>query len=233
MQTIGLFKPLQQGTMSKCLLLLLLLISQRAFTQHFEISVYGNYVFNDHVNAYQSNTSYYDGQVKGGFLWGAGLEYRFVKKYGLELMYMRMKTNAPIEFYDVVPKFVNYNLTVNYIMLAGMRTIAVRNEKVEPYFGLLGGACIADLYNPDKGSSSTKTKFALGARGGAIFWVSKQIGLKVQAQYISIPQSIGGGFYFGTGGTGTALTTYSTMNQFALGGGVTFKIGKAKPSAGK
>jgi len=39
-------------------------------------------------------------------------------------------------------------------------------------------------------------------------------------------QSVGDGFYFGTGGAGAGVSTYSSMLQFALRGGLTFKLGK-------
>ena len=39
-------------------------------------------------------------------------------------------------------------------------------------------------------------------------------------------QSIGGGFYFGTGGTGAGVTTYSTFFQFGFTGGLVFKFNK-------
>ena len=39
-------------------------------------------------------------------------------------------------------------------------------------------------------------------------------------------QGFGGGAYFGTGGAGFALSSYSSIYQFGLGGGLTFKLGK-------
>jgi hypothetical protein len=48
----------------------------------------------------------------------------------------------------------------------------------------------------------------------------------LQAQLLSAVQSVGGGFFFGTGGSGAAVTANSSMYQFELGGGLVFKMGK-------
>jgi hypothetical protein len=50
-------------------------------------------------------------------------------------------------------------------------------------------------------------------------------------QLLSIPQGAGGELYFGTGGAGAGVSTYSTMMQFALGGGLTFKLGQQHPAS--
>jgi len=43
---------------------------------------------------------------------------------------------------------------------------------------------------------------------------------------LSAVQSFGGGLYFGTGGAGAGVTGYSTMYQWVLGGGLTYKLGQ-------
>ena len=46
-----------------------------AHAQEIRLNGFAGYVFDDRVDAYASNTSYYEGTVKGGFRWGAELEY--------------------------------------------------------------------------------------------------------------------------------------------------------------
>jgi len=41
---------------------------------------------------------------------------------------------------------------------------------------------------------------------------------------LSAVQSLGGSFYFGTGGSGAGVSAYSTMYQWGLGGGLTLKL---------
>jgi hypothetical protein len=219
--------------MKKTCFVLLAVISfaSATYSQNVRLNVYGNYVFDDKVdNSYTYNTlGYFSGTVKGGFLWGAGLEFRLHDAYGLELLYQRLDTHAPVEYYDnsaVVDhlKHADIDLSVNYIMVSGVRSFHA-NEKVEPYGGFMLGMAITDANNPETNNSNSSTKFAWGARLGTNIWASDRIGIKLQMLFLSVPQGSGGGLYFGTGGAGVGVTTYSTVFQFGLGGGLTFKLG--------
>ncbi len=122
-------------------------------------------------------------------------------------------------------KNANVNLGVNYIMVGGMRSMQRPGSKAEPYGGFLLGMAIINADNPETGTSSNATKFAWGLRLGTNIWASDRVGIKLQMQLLSVPQGAGGGLYFGTGGAGAGITTYSTILQFALGGGLVFKLG--------
>ena len=199
--------------------LLLLLFISAAHAQKARLNAYGSYIFDDHVdNGYSYNSQgYFDGTVKGGFMWGAGLEFRLHDYYGLELLYQRLDTHAPIAYYpyyntgiiDDGVQNATVDLGVNYIMVAGTRSMQRPGSKVEPYGGLMLGMAIINADATEKhidGSetpiSSNATKFAWGARFGTNIWASDRVGLKLQAQFISVPQGAGGGLYFGTGGAG-------------------------------
>ena len=84
---------------------------------------------------------------------------------------------------------------------------------------------VFNVENPETGDFGSATKFAWGLRLGSNIWVSEKIGLKIQAQLLSATQSMGGGLYFGTGGAGAGVSTYSSYYQFNLGGGLVFKLG--------
>lgn len=203
-------------------------IYSAAMSQSLRLNVYGNYAFDDHVDSYYSNSSYYNGKVKGGFLWGAGAEYHFNETNSIELLYLRQDTKAPMDYYNIIPKHTDFDLAMNYILLGGTRNFVLQNKKLEPFAGLMAGIGIADLKNPDNNNSNSITKFAWGIRGGINLWGSDKVGVKLQAQLLSVPQSVGGGFYFGTGGAGAGISTYSSIYQFALGGGLVFKLGSMK-----
>ena len=212
-------------------LLSFLVFTSLAYAQNnsVRLNAYGSYVFDDKIDSYYSNTSYYNGKIKGGFMWGGGLEFRFHDYYGLELMYQRLDTHAPIEYYDnsgINPgvKTTNMKVGINYILAGGARSMHP-NAKTEPYGGFLLGMAIIDSKNTETDQSASATKFALGARIGVNIWASERVGIKLQTQLLSVPQGAGGGIYFGTGGAGVGVSTYSSMLQFVLGGGLTFKLG--------
>lgn len=197
------------------------------------LNLYGGYVFDDAFDSYYDNTNFYDGKIKGGFQWGGGIEYMLRPEYGIEILYIRQDTHAPTTYakgtaVPVVVEQTDFDLAMNYIMLGGSRHIVAGNGKVEGFGGLMAGMVIAELKNPDNGREDSAEKFAWGLRAGGIFWASEKAGIKLQAQLLSAVQSMGGGFYFGTGGAGVGVGSYSTIYQFTLGGGLVFKLGGNK-----
>ena len=204
-----------------------LALGHAAYAQKTRLNLYGAYVFDDKFDSYYSSSSYYQGKIKGGFQWGGGIEYSLRPEYGIEVLYLRQTTHAPTTYASSIgtTRETDFDLGLNYIMLAGSRRAFASNEKVEGYGGLMLGMLIADLKDPDSGRSASATKFAWGLRLGATVWATESVGIKLQAQLLSAVQSAGGGFYFGTGGAGAGVSTYSTIYQFSLGGGLACKVG--------
>jgi len=199
-----------------------------AFTPGLRLNVYTLYAFDDNVDSYYSSTDYYNGTIEGGFQWGGGLEYMMVPQQGVELSYLRLDSNAPMEYYDFSSNRVrntDFDIATNYILLGSNRYFGT-NPKVEPYGGLQAGMAIFNVNNPDNGNSQNSTKFAWGAKLGVNIWASEKVGIKMQTGLVSAVQSAGGGLYFGTGGAGAGVSTYSTFYQFYIGGGLTFDMSK-------
>jgi hypothetical protein len=196
-----------------------------AFTLHLRLNAYTFYAFDDNVDSYYSTTDYYNGTIKGGFQWGGGLEYMMIPGQSIELSYLRLDTEAPMEYYDNRIKNTTFDVATNYILIGSNRYFGM-NPKVEPYAGLQAGMGIFNVANPDNGNSGNSTKFAWGAKLGLNIWASEKVGIKIQAGLNSAVQSAGGGLYFGTGGVGAGVSTYSTFYQFFVGGGLTFNMSK-------
>ena len=95
------------------------------------------------------------------------------------------------------------------------------------------GVALINSKDPADNRSKSSTNFAWQLRGGAIIWATEKVGVKLQAQLQSAVQSVGGGVYFGTGGAGAGVSTFSTLLQFGLGGGLVFNFDKsaAKPAS--
>jgi len=194
------------------------------YAQGLRLNGYAGYVFDDSFDTYYSSNSYLRGKIKGGLQWGLGLEYMVQPEYGIELMYFRQDTEAPVSYYYNGDLDRVIQLGVNYIMLGGVRYMPL-NDVIEGYGGFMAGVSIYDNKEPLTSEPHSVTKFAWGLRLGANIWVSERFGLKVQTQLLSSVQAFGGGFYFGSGGGGAGVTGYSTLWQFGLGGGVVIKVG--------
>jgi opacity protein-like surface antigen len=206
--------------------LLVGLVSQ---AQHIRLNGYTSYVFDDKVDGYYDANNNYAGTIKGGFLWGAGIEFSPRPFYGIELSYLRQDSHLPdFTYYDGGRKrTTNLKFANNWIMIGGLRYFPTHSERVEPYVGGQLGIALINTDNPLNGVSNSYTKFAWGFKGGANIWLTDKVALKLQAQLLSAVQALGGGFYLGTGGAGVGVSSYSSLLQFNLGGGLSFKLGNA------
>jgi opacity protein-like surface antigen len=213
--------------MKKLIFLSICLISITASAQSFKLNGYANYVFDDQVDSYYDNSSYFDGKIKGGFQWGVGAQYNFKEFYGLEITYYNHSTSA-LANYQVpgTPAIKNgsFDVTLNWLMLNGVREMRQPGGKFEAFGGLGLGACFINTTNNQTGNSKSSTNFAWQLRGGGNIWVSEKVAIKLNVQLQSAVQSVGGGFYLGTGGAGAGVSSYSSLLQFGLGGGVVFKL---------
>ena len=80
---------------------------------------------------YYSNNSYFDGSRNGGFQYGGGLEVMLHPSYGVELLYLRLDSDAPMYYWGAVAEeFQTLNVAHNYIMLGFNRYMEV-NSKLE------------------------------------------------------------------------------------------------------
>lgn len=194
-----------------------------------KLNTYSAYAFDDKVDSYYDNDEYYNGKIIGGFQWGVGLEYMIHRYYGLELSWMQQNTTAPMTYQGgtfATVKFTEFDLSSNYILIGGNRYFPVKNSMIEPYFGMGLGMSLMNLKNPETGKKTNKEFFAWSIKGGTNIFFTEKVGLKLQAQLLSSVQSVGGGFYFGTGGAGAGLSSYSSILQICLGGGLVFKLGQ-------
>lgn len=201
------------------------MVVQQSFEPHLRVNGFTLYAFDDRVDSYYSSSEYFNGKIKGGFQWGGGLEYMMAPVQSIEISYLRLDSNAPIEYYDQGIQFTDFDVATNYILVGSNRYFPT-GGKIEPYAGAQLGVGIISVSNPENRRSDTATKFAWGLKAGLNIWASDNVGLKIQTGLNSIVQGAGGGFYFGPGGGGIGVNTYSTFYQFYIGGGLTFSTGK-------
>ena len=208
---------------------LLMTIAFVAFGQKgARLNFYSAYVFDDGFDVVNDANTYYNGTVKGGYQWGAGLEYLFNPQSSAEILYQHRSTTVPATFKfgsGTQARTENFDLKHDFIMLSGDGHFAKHGGKAEGYAGLMAGVLISNLEAPSLGKSSNNTNFAWGGRLGTNIWFSPKLGLKLQAQILSASRATGGDYYWSWYGP-IYLTTYSTLWQFGLGGGLTLKMGK-------
>ena len=144
---------------------------------------------------------------------------------GIELCYLRQDSHVPTTYYALGEQFTNFKLSSNFVLLNGTQYLQKPGSKVDGFLGWMIGANFLSASNPDNGYGGNATKFAWGIRGGGDIWITPTVAFKIQLQLLSTVQGAGGGLYFGTGGAGVGVSTYSSMLQFGIGGGLVFKLG--------
>jgi hypothetical protein len=174
--------------------------------------------FESYTFADKFDTEYGTGKIQDGFQWGVGLEFGLAETAAVELIYQNIKTDVS---YQGVDKRYEGVTGINYAMLGGTK-YAPLNDKISGFGSLDIGAAWS---NPDASlSSESVTKFAWGGRLGVRVQTSEKVSLRLHAQLLSPVQWAGGGFYFGTGGSGAGVSTGSTIYQFNLGGSLNYRL---------
>jgi hypothetical protein len=208
-----------------------LLVSAATMTtmmgQHARLNFYAAYTFDDGFDVVNDANTYYNGTVKAGVQYGGGLEYMFSHQSSAELLYLHRSTTVPANFKfgsGTQTRKETFDLKHDFIMLSGDGHFG-SGGKAEGYAGVMAGVLLSHLEAPSLGKSSSNTNFAWGGRVGTNVWFSPKMGLKLQAMILSASRATGGDYYWSWYGP-IYLTTYSTLWQFSLGGGLTFKLGK-------
>ena len=206
---------------------LLFIVASASAQSKLRLNGYASYVFNDGFDEANDVNTYFRGKVNGGLQWGGGLEFFTNPYYSLELMYLNKSTTAPVDFragLTTQARHEDFDVSLNYILLAGNRFKPMSNGKVEGFGGLMMGVLISDVKSPSTGESGSNTNFAWGGRLGANIWLSDRIGLRLTTQILASTKATGGDLYFSYYGP-IVLEDYTTLWQYGLGGGLTFRLG--------
>jgi opacity protein-like surface antigen len=193
---------------------IILLLAITAWAQPtVTLLTFESYTFSD-----KFDTEYGTGKIQDGFQWGAGLEFSLAETVAFELIYQNIKTDV---YYQGIDDRYDGKVGINYALLGG--------TKYAPLNDIISGFGSVDLgvawSNPDESlQSESVTKFAIGGRLGVRIMASEKVSLRIHGQLLSPVQWAGGGFYFGTGGSGAGVSTGSTIYQFNVGGSLNYRL---------
>lgn len=169
------------------------------------------------------------GNLVGAMHYGGSIEYSISKmasRYSertVELSYQGASQDLERLTYQNYQK-QTMNVGTNYVTL-GVNNYAGRSRKFMGY----GGFNLGIGWMEDKDSdNSSGVNFAWGLKAGARAMFNEKVGLKLYAQINSIVGGVGGGLYFGSGGASAGISTYASVTQFGLGGGLTVGLGGSK-----
>ena len=205
---------------------MLLAIASSVYGQKLRLNSYGSYVFDGSYHIYYENGDYYKGIINPGLQLGFGMEYLVTPNYGVEFSNLRRYTHVFPEG-DISSDRRSADLMFNYFLLGINAYPQTHSERLQAF----GGASMGVIVQSASGTNSnimtrSITKFAWAAKVGGIFWASSQVGVKLQAQWLSSLQFKNGIVNFDVHGIGNGPVAYTIANQLELGTGFIIKLGK-------
>ena len=169
------------------------------------------------------------GRISDALSYGGSIKFNVNRSFGFEVLYNHMNTTAGLYYYgSEAPAAQPYNMKLDYIMAGPIASFTIPNTTVRPFVGALLGAAIM---TPDASSGYQQdTRFAVGMQLGTNIYFSPRIGIQLKAQLLSPVDDAGGSIFFSNYGSGGGLSTYSSVYQFSLSGGLIIGLGRVLPS---
>jgi hypothetical protein len=213
--------------MRKIILILpvLVLLSARTFAQTaVELIPTAGYTFADRNNFYNTY-----GRIGDGLSFGGSIKFNATRNFGFEVMYSHLGTNNGLYYYGPDHLAIQqYNLNFDYIMAGPIGSFTIPYSTVRPFIGALLGAAVM---TPEMNSGYAQdTRFAVGFQLGTNIYMSPRVGIQLKAQVLSPVESAGGDIFFSNYGGGGGISTYSSVYQFSLSGGLIIGLGRVLPS---
>ncbi|HXB91076.1 MAG TPA: hypothetical protein VNU72_02255 [Puia sp.] len=203
----------------------ILLLSARSFAQtSVELIPSFGYTFADRNDYYSTY-----GRIADGASYGGSIKFNINRSVGIEVLYSHMNTTSGLYSYgpDHTPLSLT-NMSFDYIMAGPVQSFNIPNSTVRPFIGAMLGAAI--LTPAANSGYSQDTRFAAGFQLGTNIYVSPRVGIQLKAQLLSPVDGAGGSFFVSNYGGGAGISTYSSIYQFSLGGGLIIGLGKVLPA---
>ena len=198
---------------TSALLLLIFLLSFDSIGQRLEISGMGFYQFGGKVRLRNG-----DIELPSSGSFGASINYEFAPEYRMEFIWIRQDTELIlIDFNDGPSKLTD--VAVEYFLAGAMREIDL--DKLKPFFSFKVGA--ANFASKDREIGS-ETRFAFGISGGARYFFTDHVGIRLQVDWLLPMQWGSAGVFCGTGGCNPTVGGTTSFMQGTVGGGLVFRF---------
>jgi opacity protein-like surface antigen len=190
--------------------------------QELYITGLGGYTFQNTINLNDVVI-----HVRNSAHYGVSLEGVSEQGVGLEFLYQRQQTHAPVYSKSSPEELLTSkdDVTVSYFMLNPVIYIKA-SPTIKPYLGLGIGVGLLDTdaatASGNKAYSSSQTKFTWDAKAGVRFSLSQVFSVKVQTQVYGVSNVNGQGLYY-------AEASSFWLYQFGFSAGVCYRFFKSKP----
>lgn len=185
--------------------------------QSVEITPFTGYTFNHSLPIVGGRAT-----LGGGQAWGGMLGFQLNELTEVEVLYSWQGGNSTARS-TAIQSNVNTRTNANYIMVGSNRLFPL-NPQMTLFSGLKAGAGILAFPNGDFNDVS---RFSVGVNGGMKYFVSDNIGLRVQANLMMPISNAGANLWWSPGsGAQVGVGGWSSVVQFGFTGGLIFRIAK-------
>jgi hypothetical protein len=185
----------------------------------FDVSALGGFHFAGQYDAEFGNVN-----IKDSPSYAFNIAYRFPKKmFRLELQYLGQTTSVKLTPYFVTQNnpVEDIDVQVNYFQAAFGYGNPI--SRITEFFGYTG---LGAIYVAPSGSKyESSTNFLISGQLGAniFFTKSQKAGVRLQGG-MYVPMTGSGGTYYGSGGAGYTMDSYSALFQFNLSAGLILRF---------
>jgi opacity protein-like surface antigen len=197
------------------LIFLLITVSTQTKAQK-ETQIFGmaGYMVNSNVTVAQGDLSFDDG-VSYGF----GIDVGVEREMQAEISWSMSPSYARI--HKVAGGSTDLSTVYIHHFQAGALVEPNKKKDVSP-FGLI--TLGASLFSPTEKNTVDHWTFTFALGGGVKIYVSDKIGIRLQGRLLVPMVLSGGSVWFGTGGAGVAVGTYTTIVEGDFSGGIFFRL---------
>jgi hypothetical protein len=185
-----------------------------------EITPFGGYMLGGSIKFNEGKFKVQDAGCYGGML--------AVQVHGgnlIEFSYTGMTTQGdwrPYSNYSGDHPEATVDMAVNHFQIGSVNELPLDNEAIRPYGTLSLGTT---WFNFKEENSTDKWLFSVGVGAGLKYFFNERIGIRIQARMMLPLVYSGGGFFIGTGGSGTYVSTTAPIVQGDFTGGLIIALG--------
>ena len=164
-----------------------------------------------------------DLKIKDDMNYGLAISTEMAQDTRLEFIWTSMQTSAdfrPYYGYDYLD-IGRFNLNINYYQIGGIREFP-KGGAIVPFGSFTLGAV---QFTPSDVNVSESWRFSIALGGGAKFWLSDRIGIRLQGRLLMPLYFQGVSLYAGTGGAGMGVGAGVPILQGDFMAGLIFAFG--------
>jgi hypothetical protein len=185
-----------------------------------EITPFGGYLLGGSVKFYEGKFKIEDNACYGGML-----AVRVSSGNFIEFSYTGMTTKGdwlPYSSYILEHPSQIVDMGVNHFQIGTVNEVHLDNEAVKPYGTFTVGTTWFDI---KEDNANDEWLFSVAAGLGLKYFFNERIGIRLQARLLLPIVYNGGGFYFGTGGSGMYVSATAPIVEGDFTGGIIIALG--------